>query len=47
MAAQAAVRQMLRGIAAGKPEMDGAVAALLRVISRARPALATAIMTNR
>jgi hypothetical protein len=38
---------MLRGIAAGKPEMDGAVAALLRVISRVRPAWAAAITMNR
>lgn len=47
MAAQAAVHQMLRGIVAGKPEMDVWASVLLRVISRARPAWAAAITMNR
>jgi uncharacterized oxidoreductase len=45
--AQAAARQIVRGIQAGKPEIYVGASALLRVISRISPALAEAIMINR
>ena len=45
--AQAAARQIVRGIQGGKPEIYVGASALLRVISRISPALAEAIMINR
>jgi uncharacterized oxidoreductase len=45
--AQTAARQILQGIAAGKPEIYVGASALLRVINRISPALAEAIMINR
>lgn len=47
ISAQAAARQIVRGIAAGKPEIYVGASALLRVISRISPALAEAIMIDR
>ena len=47
ISAQAAAGQIVRGIAAGKPEIYVGASALLRVISRISPALAEAIMMNR
>jgi uncharacterized oxidoreductase len=44
---QTAASQILRGIEAGKLEIDVGASALLRVISRISPALAEAIMINR
>jgi len=45
--AQTAARQIVRGIAAGKPEIYVGASALLRLVSRISPALAEAIMINR
>jgi uncharacterized oxidoreductase len=47
ISAQAAAGQIVRGMAAGKPEIYVGASALLRVISRISPALAEAIMINR
>lgn len=47
ISAQAAARQIVRGIAVGKPEIYVGASALLRVINRVSPALAEAIMINR
>jgi uncharacterized oxidoreductase len=47
ISAQSAAGQIVRGIAAGKPEIYVGASALLRVISRISPALAEAIMINR
>jgi len=47
ISAQAAARQIVRGVAAGKPEIYVGASALLRVISRISPGLAEAIMINR
>lgn len=44
---QAASRQILAGIAAGKPEIDIGATRLLRIIQRISPALAGRIMINR
>lgn len=47
ISAHAAAGQIVRGIAAGKPEIYVGASALLRVISRISPGLAEAIMINR